>query len=672
MESTHSSQMSRRVRATDATGVADLRQGGVLSQRLPGYQERPPQIEMATLVAEALTRRTHAIVEAPTGIGKSLAYLIPIVRSGKIAIISTANKALQEQLYFKDIPFVQRNIQYFEVALVKGIGNYVCLDRLEAERTDGSPDTRRWEWHRLVEVMNNSAFAFNGDFGTLDFQLPGDLRSKICGDSDQCAWSKCPYYHNCYIRQMREQAQRAQVIVVNHTLLLLDAATEGAILPRRDVIVLDEAHHLEDEATRAFTMTVTYSQITSLLKLKELQAHTPFKLQEEVLRCAASIWHQLELQMPPTGVQKITWRKPMQEALRLAEYLTALASALRRQPPLHQTEKEEVLYQKLIQRAGNLAERVHMVFAVDKPEEYVYYLERVSTTGSSIPSVEVSVAPLNVAPWLKEKLFDRWTVVCVSATLATVSSYPPNLKPGDKGPNFAYFKKRVGLERHEVIERILPLIFDYQHNTLLYIPRDLPVPNYDNTQAPQDYTQAITQRLDRLVRASGGRALLLFTSKRMLDQVYEEIAPHLPYLLLRQGDLPRAELVRKFKGHGGAVLFGLKTFWEGVDISGEALSLVVIDRLPFDPPDDPVHEARVTRMKSRGEDWFRDYFLPQAVLLLKQGVGRLLRTDNDRGVMAILDTRVYTKGYGKSVLRALPPAHLVTGLEEVERFYSTH
>ncbi len=606
MESTysHSSPTNKRVRATDLAGVDDLRQGGLLSQRLPGYQERPAQIEMARLVSEALIREMHAILEAPTGVGKSLSYLVPIVRSGKVAIISTANKALQEQLYYKDIPFIQQNLQPFDAALVKGIGNYVCLDRLETERAEGSLDTQRWEWRRLIEVINDPAHAFQGDFETLGFQMPGDLRSSICGDSDQCAWNKCPSFRNCYIRQMREQAQRAQVIVVNHTLLLLDAVAEGAILPNRDVIVLDEAHHLENEATSAFARTAAYSHITSL------------------------------------------------------------------QPPLYQTEKEETLYQKLIQRTQNLGERVHMICAVDQPEEYVYFLERVSPTGSRVPFIEASAAPLDVAPWLKEKLFDKWPMVCASATLATVGSKP--LTSRDTGSYFSYFKKRVGLEQHEVLERILPSTFDYQHNALPYVPRDLPEPSYGNNQAAQDYMRAVALRMLQLVSASRGRAFLLFASKRMLDQVYREISAYIPYPLLRQGDLPRAELFRKrkFKETRNAVLFGVKTFWEGIDIPGEALSLVAIDRLPFEPPDDPVHEARVASMKSRGENWFRDYILPQAVLQLKQGLGRLLRTEDDRGVMAILDTRLHTRGYGKSVLRALPPAPQVTALKDVERFFT--
>ena len=467
---------------------------------------------------------------------------------------------------------------------------------------------------------------------------------------------------------MREQAQRAQVIVVNHTLLLLDAVAEGAILPNREVIVLDEAHHLEDEATRAFTRTVAYSHIISLLAHKTVRAHTPAKLQEEVLRCATGVWQQLEEYLPSVTVNKAPLRQPVQEALRLTEYLTDLVAAMRQQPPLYQTEKEETLYQKLIQRTQNLGERVCMVCAVDQPDEHVYYLERISAPGGRVPYIEVSAAPLDVAPLLKEKLFDKWPTVCVSATLSTVGSKP--LKSRDTSPHFSYYRKRVGLDQHEVLERILPVTFDYQHNARLYVPHDIPEPSYGNNQAAQDYMRAVAQRMLQLVRVSHGRAFLLFASKRMLDQVYEEISAHIPYPILRQGDLPRAELVNRFKKTQNAVLFGVKTFWEGIDIPGEALSLVVIDRLPFEPPDDPVHEARVARMKARRENWFRDYVLPRAVLQLKQGVGRLLRTNDDRGVLAILDTRLHTKGYGKNVLLALPPTPRVKTMKDVERFYA--
>lgn len=653
-------------------GVDDLLQGGILSQRLPGYQERPAQIKMAA-VAEALATSRHALIEAPTGVGKSLAYLVPLVRSGKVAIISTANKALQEQLFYKDILFVQEYVQPVDASLYKGTNNYLCLDRLATAFAEGLPDTQRQELQQISAVIEHLAAPYTGDFDQLPRQVSPELRGRINGDSDLCAWSKCRYFRDCYIRQRYEQAQRAQIIVVNHTLLLLDVATGGAILPSREVIVLDEAHHLEEEATRACATTVRYTQVTSLLADKLLRAQAPLKLQEEVMRRAASTWQQLEQQMFATGANTMILRQRVPQALRLAHSLSTLSAELHEHPPWHQAEQEEVIYQKLVQRTQRLADRVRLVFGVEQPD-FVYVLKRESTPGRHVPSLEGSATPLDVAPWLREKLFDKWPVIGVSATLATVS--PTRGRSVDTGPTLAYYKRRVGLEKHEVLERILPLPYDYQHHALLYVPRDLPEPAYDDHQATPEYMQAVAERMRQLVMVSGGRAFLLFTSQSMLRRVYQTLAPDLPYPLLRQGDLPRAELIHRFKIAGNAVLFGLKSFWEGVDIPGEALSLVVVDRLPFHPPDDPVHEARIARMKARKEkdedeeDWFAGYVLPQAALQLKQGVGRLLRSDDDRGVIAILDPRLLTKGYGKSIRRALPPAPLVMRMEEVERFFA--
>ncbi len=650
--------------------TADLCQGGILSQSLPGYEERPAQIEMATLVAHSLTHNTPTITEAATGIGKSLAYLIPIVRSGKVAIISTANKALQEQLFYKDIPFVQQHIKRFEAALVKGIGNYVCIDRLESERVGIQFFAKNRDFMRLVDITNDPDAKFNGDFETLDFQLSGDIRGKVCGDSDQCAWSKCNYFSDCYVRQMRENAERAQVIVVNHTLLLLDAAMGGFLLPERDVIVLDEAHHLEEEATRSFTITISENSVLTLLAQKLLKSNTLVHLQDEAEKALMHTWDRLNLTADLGFKGRANLQVPIEEGLKLATAITDLADSLRARRPKDLPDKESQLYDKLLKRTQNLAQNIRTVFSVDQPGQFVYYVERVARPGQRGFQLQVSAAPLDVAAWLKEKLFDQCNVICTSATLATIGPNPAN--PEDKGPNFAYFRRRTGLDLLEspekVIERILPLAFDYESNALLYVPRDLPAPVYGT--GSDDYAKAIAREMYRLVKLSQGRAFLLFSSRRMLDQAFDLMAPHLDYPLLRQGDMPRIELTRQFREEKGAILFGLKSFWEGVDIAGEALSLVVIDKLPFDPPDDPVHEARIALMKAAGENWFGIYVLPQAVLRLKQGLGRLLRTRDDRGVMAILDTRLYTKGYGKMVLEALPPARRTASIKDVDRFFN--
>ena len=651
--------------------TADLCQGGILSQRLPGYEERPAQIEMARLVARSLTQNDPAVIEASTGTGKSLAYLVPIVRSGKVAIVSTANKALQEQLFYKDIPFVQQHIQHFEAALVKGVGNYVCIDRMEAERVGMQFYAKNREFMRLVDITNDPDSSFMGDFETLDFQIPGDIRSKICADSDQCAWSKCGFFSDCYVRKMRSKADRAQIIVVNHTLLLLDAAMDGYLLPERDIIVLDEAHHLEEEATRSFTITISANSVITLLAQRMLKDHSQLSLQDAANHALQHAWDRLRLVADPGYKGRANLQSPFEEGLKLATVIADLADSLRKQRPKNMPEKEEQLFDKLLKRTQNLAQNIRTVFAVDQPQKFVYYVERVNTPGQRGGiQLQVSAAPLDVTSWLKEQLFDKCNVICTSATLATIGP-TSTAKPEEKGPNFAYYRRRVGLDANQypnVLERILPLTFDYESNALLYLPRDLPAPVYG--EGSGDYTKAIAREMYRLVKLSRGRAFLLFSSKRMLEEAYDLMSPHLDYPLLRQGDMPRIELTRRFREEEGAILFGLKSFWEGVDIAGEALSLVVIDKLPFDPPDDPVHEARVAQMKAAGENWFGIYVLPQAVLRLKQGLGRLLRSREDRGVMAILDTRLYTKGYGKLVLDALPPARRTANIRDVARFFN--
>ena len=646
---------------------ADLQQGGILSRRLPGYEERRAQIEMAEVVARSVTEGTPAIIEAGTGTGKSLAYLVPIVRSGKVAIISTANKALQEQLFYKDIPFVQKHIKRFEAALVKGVNNYVCLDRVESERVGMFYHTKNEQFKRLLELIGDEEANFNGDFETLDFQLPPDIRGRIATDSDQCAWNKCGFFGQCYVRQMRIRAEEAQIIVVNHTLLLLDAAIGGFLLPSRDLIVLDEAHHLEEEATRAFTITINPNQIQLLLAQKLLKAHSQLSLQAETERAAQEAWLQLSQVADPGYKGRANLEEPLQAGLHLANTLTNLADSLRKQRPKDMSEKDDQLYDKLLKRTQNLAENVRTVFSVADNTRYVYYVERVQMPGQRGNLLQVSAAPLNVTSFLKERLFDKCNVICTSATLATVDASPA--RPEERGPNFTYYKRRIGLaDRSDVIERILPLAFDYEQNALLYLPRNLPAPTFGADA--DDYMKAIAREMYRLVKLSRGRAFLLFSSKRMLERAYELMSPHLSYPLLKQGDMTRLELTRRFRTEEGAILFGLKSFWEGVDIAGDALSLVVIDKLPFDPPDDPVHEARVAQMKAAGENWFGTYVLPQAVLRLKQGLGRLLRTREDRGVMAILDTRLHTKGYGKLVLDALPPARRTSNIRDVERFFA--
>jgi Rad3-related DNA helicase/serine/threonine protein kinase len=656
-------------------------------ERLRNYNSDRNRFRYVIAVREVPSRPVRCIqVESPSHLylaGKSmipthnsLAYILPIVRSGKVAIISTANKALQEQLFYKDIPFVQEHIQDFEAALVKGMGNYICLDRMEKERIETQPLLKNPDFTRLMNIVKEFELNITGDFETLGFTLPNDIRTRINADSDQCAWRECPFFTKCYVRQMRDRAALSQVIIVNHTLLLLDAVLDGYLLPKHDVIVVDEAHHLEDEATRALTVTVTEPKIAALLAQKRLKQHSRADLQEEAKQTMKFAWDKLD-HITHTASQKgrVILQEPMQEGLRLASIISKLAESLREQRPEYMEEPENSLYDKLLTRTASLSEEIRKVFAVDQRDNYVYYIEEETKSGRRGSNLAVNATPLDVNSLLRELLFNESKVICTSATLATVGPNP--VDPEDRRPNFTYFRSRVGLDHTEypdVLEHILPYIFDYENNALLYLPRHLPEPVYGPDT--HYYTNKIAEEMMRLVEASQGRAFLLFSSKRMLDAVYniflDSLPTHLDYRLLRQGEMNRIELLREFRASESPILFGLKSFWEGVDIAGENLSLVVIDKMPFDPPDDPVHEARVARMKANKEIWFGNYVLPQAVLRLKQGLGRLLRTHQDRGVMAILDTRLHTKRYGKLVIDALPPARRTEHLKMVEHFFEEY
>jgi Rad3-related DNA helicase len=637
----------------------DLRAGGILSETLPGYEERPAQIEMAQRVADALERGEHILIEAGTGTGKSLAYLLPIVRSDKVALISTANKALQEQLFYKDIPFVQRHVRDFRAALVKGMGNYLCLDRLQEER-DFQQLIRDPGFSEMEKLLDESDApdAWDGDLDLLPRGLPAEVRGRIGADSDLCAWRACPFFGDCYVRRMRDRAREAQVIVVNHTLLLLDAAMDGFLLPERDVIVIDEAHHLEEEATRAFTVTVTPGRVQSLLAQRRLREHVDARLLDAAAEADVRAWNALlrDVRLDSRGRQHLS--RPLEEGLTLASAIEDLAGSLLFSRPDTLDEKEQQLYDKLLKRTRSLAADLRIVFGLRQPEERVYYAELTGGRSRRAPQPSVSAAPLSVPELLREKLFDRINTVATSATLAI---------NGD----FRFFRSRVGLPAAREI--ILPLAFDYEHNALLYVPRMRLEPAYTG-EANRAYLKELAEQMRALVYASEGRAFLLFSSQHALTTVHELLRDELEgddFALIVQGPrLARLEMLRQFRERPRAVLFGLKSFWEGVDIAGEALSLVAIDKLPFDPPDDPVHETRVSRMKEAGENWFGEYVLPQAMLRLKQGLGRLLRTVDDRGVMAILDKRLHTKSYGRQVLAALPPARRTTEIADVRRFFA--
>lgn len=643
------------------SAIDDLRAGGTLSRNLPGYRERPAQIEMTTLVEQAINENRHALLEASTGTGKSLSYLIPVVRSKKKVIVSTANKALQEQLFYKDVPFCQEHIEPFGAVLLKGKANYLCLQRLEYEANEGLQAYVQDLVFKKIEKATNDP-SWNGDFEALPFIVPAETRTRISVSEDDCARRKCPLYSQCYYYQMREQARHAEVIITNHDVLLLDAFTGFKLLPQHDITIVDEAHVLENVATKQFTIEIRPSRILSLLAIKRVKTYTKVETQDQVREQAEHLWEKLSTLIPTSGA-RTALVEPVPSGLTLAKTIEKLSNQLQANKPENLTAEEGELYDRTITRTDTLARDLRVVFARED-KRYTYHLE------AERNQILAARTPLDVAPTLRDTLFTHGPVIATSATLSTPAYEQTS---GSEQATFDYFQAQTGMDNPNTISRILPTVFDYRKNALLYIPKDLPEPAYDGTPAAIKYEQAIAERMRDLAIASRGRAFLLFSSRHILDTVHAIIGADLEssdHTLFVQGELPTNQLLKEFRTSPQAVLFGLKTFWEGVDVQGEALSLVAIDKLPFPSVKDPVVRAKQEYIKASGQNDFTTYSLPQIALALKQGVGRLIRSDTDEGVMAILDTRLHTKPYGKRILNCLPPATQVVTFGYIQSFFT--
>jgi len=436
------------------------------------------------------------------------------------------------------------------------------------------------------------------------------------------------------------------------------------LLPDRDAVIIDEAHRLEEAALDAFTRSLSRRDVAELAENTLLRRYVGEATVDRLPDLADALFRPLELPVQPARARglkadrastptsyKLT--EQLDGGLRLAEALAEMAKRLIRQDPFRDTKtstRESRHYEKLVEWTSRLAEDARLI-STASDEDSVRYVER--GTGPRFTEVTAKWTPVDVSEPLAEILFRQTPVICTSATLTV----------GD----FGYFRRAVGIA--DAAELVAPSPFDYSRQCLLYVPSHLP--EFRGAATP-DYTAALCAEIERLVRASGGRAFLLFTSYRGLEDAYAALAARLPYTVLKQGEAPRGELLRRFRADGAAVLFGTRSFWEGVDVVGDALSLVVIDRMPFTVPDDPVISTRVERMKREGQDWFNDLMLPTATLQLKQGVGRLIRSRADRGVVAILDSRLAHRSYGVRVIRALPPARLVRHIAEVESFFEVH
>jgi ATP-dependent DNA helicase DinG len=584
---------------------------------LPGGGERrEQQYRMAEAVAEAIERHRHLVVEAGTGTGKSLAYLLPVVVAGRRCVVATATKALQDQLANKDLPFLRERFPALRFAVLKGRANYLCVERIrEQELDDGLSSSSSSE--QAASIYAWAARTETGDRAELSFEPEARLWRAFSVDADECLGRmRCPSGEACFAEAARDRAAAADIVVVNAHLYAAHLASGGSVLPEHDLVVFDEAHELEDVMAEGLGTTVTAGKLHRVARLARSLVGEPAERLDEA---AAALRHELDARRETRGCPAA-----VETCLVRAE---ALAAALRR------VDEPSIRLDRALLAADHAVEALRSV-ATPGPDDVVY----VDADGA------LKVAPVAVGSLLRGRLWGSVTAVLASATI------PPELPERLGLPAGSYEELRVGSP------------FDYANRALLYCGTHLPNPG------PGELPSQVLEELLALIEAAGGRTLALFTSWRRMRQAVAFARERLAYPVWSQDDLPKPLLVQRFTEDVASCLFATLSFWQGVDVPGEALSLVVIDRLPFDRPDDPLFEARKERA---GTAWFAKLALPRAATLLAQGAGRLIRTADDRGVVAVLDPRLAIRPYGKQLRQALPPMTFTTRLEDVRAFFST-
>lgn len=617
----------------------------LIAEHNPAYEHRSQQLELAHAIERTFSRKETGIFEAGTGTGKSLAALIPALIAGKKVVVSTATIALQEQYVNKDIPSLKAVLPFeFNFALMKGRGNYLGRRRYEEHLLEAEVDSRLLDWLSGTE---------DGDISELDFVPSRDDWMEINSDTDDCLRNKCSHFSDCFYFQARKRAERADVLVVNHALLLADAASGGNILPKYELLIVDEAHHLPEIARDAFSASISNRGVRFLAGRARKKASAPLYLVQDVEEQGIEFFERLSYQFP--GI-----KTRIRKAVEGAEGFKA--SLLNLKKWLEDHEFEDLLDVDMAREKAKLKAKavlttvnnyIQCLDVLMQPSgEWVIWSER---SDPKFGRFEVVAAPLDAAPFLQNLVFDKdglQASVWMSATLAT----------GGEDP-FSYFKKMIGVSGH-VIQDKISSPFDYRRQALLYLPSQLPEPNQP------DYLSSAVEEIDSIVRLSNGRAFVLFTSYQAMNTAYELLQPRLPFDCNKQGEIPRKKLIEWFLSTPNAVLFGTNSFWEGVSVDGDQLSCVIIDRIPFQVPDDPVYEAKCEALKESGQgSWFGELALPYAIMRLKQGVGRLIRTKSDRGIVAILDPRLTRKTYGRTILECLPPMRVVRNLKGIESLY---
>ena len=645
----------------DAEVTAAFAAGGPLARLLPGYRERPQQLAMALAVAQAIDAQGRLVAEAGTGTGKTFSYLVPALLGGGKVIVSTGTKTLQDQLYERDLPLVRDALRSpATIALLKGRANYLCLHHLERTSREGRLPARDDARH-LTKIVQWAHATTRGDRAELgDVPENASIWPLVTSTRDNCLGSNCAHYRECHVMQARKDALEADIVVVNHHLFFADVMLrdEGLaeLLPACNTVILDEAHQLPDTATLFFGEQTTAGQLAELARDAEVAARTTLSDVPGLPDAAADIAPAIRRLRLAAG--ELPGKLPRDVALAregFASALDDLSAAVDRVATelAHFAERSDDLA-SVAARADEAARRIaRWRDAVDAPDEAG---ERWIRWVDVMPaSFQLHASPLSVANLFRRQLdatARAW--IFTSATLAVAG-------------NFDHYTRELGLDDATTGAWESP--FDYDAQALLYVPRGLPEPN-----SPA-HTDAVIDAALPVLAASKGRAFLLFTTLRALAQARERLADELRAIgvdgpLLVQGESSKTELLERFRRAGNAVLLGSASFWEGVDVAGDALSVVVIDKLPFAPPDDPLLAARLKALREDGGNPFRDWQLPQAAISLKQGAGRLIRTETDRGVLMIGDPRLTDKPYGKTLWRSLPPMKRTREIEEVRAFFA--
>ncbi len=628
---------------------------GPLAAQVDGYRPRAQQVEMAQAILDAIEAGSALAVEAGTGTGKTFAYLVPALLAGGKVIVSTGTKTLQNQLYDRDLPAVREALASGSVAaLLKGRANYVCLYHMERALSEGRLESRE-DIARLRRIERFAAVTLTGDRADLA-EVPEDapVWQHATSTRENCLGQECPKYKDCFVMRARKNALSADVVVVNHHLFFADVALrdEGIseLLPSCNTVIFDEAHQLPETARLFFGETVSSAQLVELARDARMELRAAGGASPELDRIASKLdkaARDLRLCFTKEGA-RLGWTQALREA-GFPDALQSLAQALEalHKPLAEQAERSEGLgaCARRASGASGLLARVRENPGEAGSAKEVRWVEVFGH------SVQLHVTPLVPAELFRKQMLDHpraW--IFTSATLAM-------------GEDFSHFKRELGIE--DAAARTWSSPFDFQRQALLYSPKGLPADPNDPA-----YTEAVVEAALPVLKASRGRAFLLFTSHRALRRAHEFLKDRIEYPLLVQGTGPRSELLVRFRALGNAVLLGAASFWEGVDVRGEALSVVLIDKLPFAPPDDPVLAARIEALRAEGGNPFMDFQLPQAVLQLKQGAGRLIRDEADRGVLVLCDPRLYTKAYGRTIRASLPPMKQTRELADVQAFFA--